>query len=53
MKKIFLFSFAQLMKLVGLLKPLVELIKSIIDVFKNGKEEKEDNPNEEKVESSF
>ena len=46
MKKIFLFSFAQLMKLVGLLKPLVELIKSIIDVFKNGKEEKEDGTDE-------
>ena len=47
MKKIFLFSFAQLMKLLGLLKPLVELIKSIIDIFKNGKEEKEDDGTDE------
>ena len=46
MKKLFLFSFAQLMKLLGLLKPLVELIKSIIDVFKNGKEEKDDGTDE-------
>ena len=46
MKKVFLFSFAQLMKLLGLLKPLVELIKSIIDVFKNGKEEKDDGTDE-------
>ena len=51
MKKIFLFSFAQLMKLVGLLKPLIELVKSIIDVFR--KEKDNENPNEEKVESSF
>lgn len=35
MRKVFLFSWAQLMKLVSLLKPIIELIKSIIDVFKN------------------
>ena len=42
MRKIFLFSWAQLMKLVSLLKPIIELIKSIIDVFKNPKDD-EDN----------
>lgn len=35
MRKLFLFSWAQLMKLVSLLKPIIELVKSIIDVFKN------------------
>ena len=43
MKKVFLFSFAQLMKLVGL---LYEIIMQIVNVIK-----KKDNPNEEKVES--
>ena len=46
MKKIFLFSWAQLMKLVSLLKPIIELIKSIIDVFKNPNDE--DNDDDEK-----
>lgn len=43
MNKLFLFSWAQLLKLIALLKPLLELIKSIIDVFK-----KQDNENEPK-----
>jgi hypothetical protein len=34
MKQIFLFSWAQLMKLIGLLKPIVELVKEVIDIFK-------------------
>ena len=34
MKKILLFSWAQLLKLVSLLKPIIELVKSIIDIFK-------------------
>ena len=46
MKQIFLFSWAQLMKLVSLLKPIIELIKSIIDVFKNPNDE--DNDDDEK-----
>lgn len=46
MKKVFLFSFAQLMKLVGLLKPLIELVKSIIDVFRKEKEDKDDGTDE-------
>jgi len=44
MKKIFLFSWEQLLKLVSLLKPIIELVKSIIDVFKNPND---DNDNEE------
>lgn len=44
MRKVFLFSWAQLMKLVSLLKPIIELVKSIIDVFKNPND---DNDNEE------
>ena len=43
MKKVFLFSWAQLMKLVGLLKPLIELVKSIIDIFKKEKDDEEEN----------
>ena len=43
MKKIFLFSWAQLMKLVSLLKPLIELVKSIIDIFKKEKDDEEEN----------
>ena len=42
MKQIFLFSWAQLLKLVSLLKPIIELIKSIIDVFKNPDDKKDD-----------
>ena len=43
MKKIFMFSWNQLMKLVGLLKPLIELVKSIIDIFKKEKDDEEEN----------
>ena len=42
MKKIFLFSWAQLMKLVSLLKTLIELVKSIIDVFKSNPNDDDD-----------
>ena len=42
MKKLFLFSWAQLMKLVSLFKPLLELIKSIIDIFKTPKDDEDD-----------
>ena len=42
MKKIFLFSWAQLMQLVSLLKPLIELVKSIIDVFKSNPNDDDD-----------
>lgn len=42
MKRLFLFSWAQLMKLVALFKPLLELIKSIIDIFKVPKEVDDD-----------
>jgi hypothetical protein len=34
MKKILMFSFDQLLKLIGLLKPIVELVKEVIDIFK-------------------
>ena len=34
MKLIFLFSWAQLMKMVSLLKPIIELVKEVIDIFK-------------------
>ena len=42
MKKIFMFSWNQLLKLVGLLKPLIELVKSIIDVFKSNPNDDDD-----------
>ncbi len=29
-----MFSFDQLLKLIGLLKPIVELVKEVIDIFK-------------------
>ena len=34
MKQIFLFSWTQLLKLVSLLKPIIELVKEVIDIFK-------------------
>ena len=43
MKKVFLFSWAQLMKLVSLLKPIIELIKQVIDIFKKEKDDEEEN----------
>ena len=42
MKKIFMFSWNQLLKLVSLLKPLIELVKSIIDVFKSNPNDDDD-----------
>ncbi len=42
MKKLLLFSFDQLLKLIGLLKPVVELVKEVIDIFKKEKEEEKD-----------
>jgi hypothetical protein len=42
MKKIFMFSWNQLMQLVSLLKPLIELVKSIIDVFKSNPNDDDD-----------
>ena len=41
MKKIFLFSWEQLLKLVGLLKPIIELVKEVIDIFKKDKDDEE------------
>ena len=41
MKKIFLFSWAQLMKLVSLLKPIIELLKQVIDIFRKEKDDEE------------
>lgn len=41
MKKIFLFSWAQLMKLVSLLKPIIELVKQVIDIFRKEKDDEE------------
>ena len=41
MKKLFLFSFDQLLKLIGLLKPVVELVKEVIDVFKRKEDDDE------------
>ena len=43
MKKVFLFSWAQLMKLVSLLKPIIELVKQVIDIFKKEKDDEEEN----------
>ena len=43
MKKVFLFSWAQLMKLVSLLKPIIELIKQVIDIFEKEKDDEEEN----------
>ena len=43
MKRLFLFSIGQLLKLVGLLKPLIELVRDIVKIFKNDK--KDDNEN--------
>jgi hypothetical protein len=41
MKQIFLFSWAQLLKLVSLLKPIIELVKEVIDIFKKDKDDEE------------
>ena len=41
MKKLFLFSFDQLLKLIGLLKPVVELVKEVIEVFKRKEDDDE------------
>ena len=41
MKKLFLFSFDQLLKLIGLLKPVVELVKEVIDIFKKKEDDDE------------
>ena len=41
MKKVFLFSWAQLMKLVSLLKPIIELVKQVIDIFRKEKDDEE------------
>ena len=45
MKKLFLFSIGQLLKLVALLKPLIELVVDIVKVFK--KKDDDDNENED------
>ena len=37
-----MFSWNQLLKLVSLLKPLIELVKSIIDVFKSNHNDDDD-----------
>ena len=41
MKKLFLFSIGQLLKLVALLKPLIELVVDIVKVFKKKDEDNE------------
>ncbi len=41
MKKLLLFSFDQLLKLIGLLKPVVELVKEVIDIFKKKEDDDE------------
>lgn len=46
MKKLALFSIDQLLKLVALLKPLIELVVDIVKVFKK----KDDNENEDEDE---
>lgn len=46
MKKLYLFSWNQLLKLVGLLKPLVELVRDIINALKKDKDD--DNEKESK-----
>ena len=38
-----MFSWNQLLKLVGLLKPLIELVKQVIDIFKKEKDDEEEN----------
>ena len=48
MKKLALFSIDQLLKLVALLKPLIELVVDIVKVFK--KKDDDDNDNEKKEE---
>ena len=41
MKKLYLFSIGQLIKLVELLKPIIEIINQVINVFKQNKKEEE------------
>lgn len=41
MKKLYLFSIGQLIKLVELLKPIIEIINQVINVFKKDNKEKE------------
>jgi uncharacterized membrane protein len=41
MKKILLFTWEQLLRLVGLLKPIIEMIKQVIDIFKKEDEDHE------------
>ena len=41
MKKIYLFSIGQLIKLVELLKPIIEIVMQVINVFKKDKKEEE------------
>lgn len=41
MKKLYLFSIGQLIKLVELLKPIIEIINQVINVFKKDKKEEE------------
>ena len=41
MKQLFLFSIGQLLKLVALLKPLIELVVDIVKVFKKKDEDNE------------
>ena len=43
MKKLALFSIDQLLKLVALLKPLIELVVDIVKVFKKKDEDNENN----------
>lgn len=38
-----MFSWNQLMKLVSLLKPIIELVKQVIDIFKKEKDDEEEN----------
>lgn len=41
MRKLFLFSWEQLMKLVALFKPIIEIIREIIDIFKKNDDDNE------------
>ena len=41
MKKIFFFFLEQLLKLVGLLKSIIELVKEVIDIFKKDEDDEE------------
>ena len=41
MKQILLFTWEQLLRLVGLLKPIIEMIKQVFDIFKKEDEDHE------------